>query len=150
MLLTRTIKTKLYTTKLRNPSSKVNITIPKKVREKSRECHNHKPQPFPDPKRKRKPTNLNKYKPNKRTNRTSLMCQMCIFLISFSSVVWLNSIKSETTTLKFRIPYLHVLHIVHQLHTICHAPRNLRNKRCLIRARNSIHLRTHQPDPRCS
>ena len=39
--------------------------IKKKVREKSRECHNHKPQPFPDPKRKRKPTNLNK--PNKRT-----------------------------------------------------------------------------------
>ena len=33
----------------------------KKVREKSRECHNHKPQPFPDPKRKRKPTNLNKH-----------------------------------------------------------------------------------------
>ena len=32
----------------------------KKVREKSRECHNHKPQPFPDPKRKRKPTNPNK------------------------------------------------------------------------------------------
>ena len=29
----------------------------KKVREKSRECHNHKPQPLPDPKRKRKPTN---------------------------------------------------------------------------------------------
>ena len=28
-------------------------TIQKKVREKSRECHNHKPQPFPDPKRKR-------------------------------------------------------------------------------------------------
>ena len=25
---------------------------PKKVREKSRECHNHKPQPFPDIKRK--------------------------------------------------------------------------------------------------
>ena len=24
----------------------------KKVREKSRECHNHKTQPFPDPKRK--------------------------------------------------------------------------------------------------
>ena len=24
----------------------------KKVREKSRECHNHKPQPFPDPKPK--------------------------------------------------------------------------------------------------
>ena len=38
----------------------------KKVREKSREFHNHKPQPFPDPKRKRKPTNPNKQKSNKR------------------------------------------------------------------------------------
>ena len=42
----------------------------KNVREKSRECHNHKPQPFPDPKRKRKPTNPNKHKSNKRTKRT--------------------------------------------------------------------------------
>ena len=41
----------------------------KKVREKSRECHNHKPQPFPDPKRK---TNLNKHKPNKRTKSTKI------------------------------------------------------------------------------
>ena len=38
----------------------------KRVREKSRECHNHKPQPFTDPERKRKTTNLNKHKP--RTN----------------------------------------------------------------------------------
>ena len=45
---------------------------PKKVREKSRECHNHKPQPFPDPNRKRKPTNLNKHKPNKRTKSTTI------------------------------------------------------------------------------
>ena len=44
----------------------------KKVREKSRECHNHKPQPFLDPKRKRKPTNLNKHKPNKRTKSTMI------------------------------------------------------------------------------
>ena len=44
----------------------------KKVSEKSRECHNHKPQPFPDPKRKRKPTNLNKHKPNKRTKSTMI------------------------------------------------------------------------------
>ena len=44
----------------------------KKVREKSRECHNHKPQLFPDPKRKRKPTNLNKHKPNKRTKSTKI------------------------------------------------------------------------------
>ena len=43
-----------------------------KVREKSRECHNHKPQPFPDLKRKRKPTNLNKHKPNKRTKSTKI------------------------------------------------------------------------------
>ena len=27
----------------------LDTTIAKKVREKSRECHNHKPQPFPDP-----------------------------------------------------------------------------------------------------
>ena len=40
----------------------------KKVREKSRECHNHKPQP----KWKRKPTNLNKHKPNKRTKSTKI------------------------------------------------------------------------------
>ena len=46
--------------------------VPKKVREKSRECHNHKPQPFPDPKRKRKPINLNKHKPNKRTKSTKI------------------------------------------------------------------------------
>ena len=48
------------------------VFITKKVREKSRECHNHKPQPFPDPKRKRKPTNLNKHKPNKRTKSTKI------------------------------------------------------------------------------
>ena len=40
----------------------------KKVREKSREWHNHKPQPFPDPKRK----SLNKHKPNKRTKSTKI------------------------------------------------------------------------------
>ena len=44
----------------------------KKVRKKSRECHNHKPQPFPDPERKRKPTNLNKHKPNKRAKSTEI------------------------------------------------------------------------------
>ena len=44
----------------------------KKLREKSRECHNHKPQHFPDPKRKRKPTNLYKHKPNKRTKSTKI------------------------------------------------------------------------------
>ena len=44
----------------------------KKVREKSRGCHNHKPQPFPDPKRKRKLTNPNKHKSNKRTKSTKI------------------------------------------------------------------------------
>ena len=47
------------------------VSNKKKVREKSRECHNHK-QPYPDPKRKRKPTNLNKHKPNKRTKSTKI------------------------------------------------------------------------------
>ena len=44
----------------------------KKVKEKSRECHNHKPQPFTDPKRKRKLTNPNKHKPNKRKKSTKI------------------------------------------------------------------------------
>ena len=48
------------------------LRLLKKVREKSRECHNHKPQPFLDPKRKRKPINLNKHKPNKRTKSTKI------------------------------------------------------------------------------
>ena len=47
-------------------------TRKKKVREKSRVCHNHKPQPFPDTKRKRKPTNPNHHKSNKRTKSTKI------------------------------------------------------------------------------
>ena len=43
-------------------------TEKKKVRDKSRESHNHKLQPFPDTKRKKKSTNPNKHKSNK-TNR---------------------------------------------------------------------------------
>ena len=46
--------------------------IKKKVREKSRECHNHKPQPFPDIKLKRKPANPNKHKSIKRTKSTKI------------------------------------------------------------------------------
>ena len=44
----------------------------KNVREKSRECHNHKPQSFPDTKRKRTPTTRNKHKSNKRTKNTKI------------------------------------------------------------------------------
>ena len=44
----------------------------KKVREKSRECHNHKPQPILDTKRKRKQTKPNKCKLDKRTKSSSL------------------------------------------------------------------------------
>ena len=44
----------------------------KKVREKSREYHIHKPQHFPDTKRKRKPTNPNKHESNKRTKSTKI------------------------------------------------------------------------------
>ena len=46
--------------------------VKKKVREKSRECHNHKLQPFPDTKRKRKLTNLNKHKSNKCMKSTKI------------------------------------------------------------------------------
>ena len=46
--------------------------VKKKVREKSRECHNHKSQLFPDTKRKRKPTNPDKHKSNKRTKSTKI------------------------------------------------------------------------------
>ena len=38
--------------------------ISKKLIEKSRECHTHKPQPTPDTKRKRKMTETNTYKTN--------------------------------------------------------------------------------------
>ena len=43
--------------------------LPKKVREKPRECHNYKPQSFPDTKRKRKQT---KRKPNKHTKSSKI------------------------------------------------------------------------------
>ena len=55
-----------------SPGNIVECFVSKKVRGKSRECHNHKPQPFPDPKRKRKPTNLNKHKPNKRMKSSTI------------------------------------------------------------------------------
>ena len=48
------------------------IYFEKKVGEKSRECHNHKPQPFPDIKWKRKPTNPNKHKSIKHTKSTKI------------------------------------------------------------------------------
>ena len=48
------------------------IQFKEKVKEKSRECHNHKLQPFPDTKRMRKPTNPNKHKSNKRTKSTKI------------------------------------------------------------------------------
>ena len=57
---------------MNTPTKPKMAKMSEKVREKSRECHNHKPQPFPDPKRKRKPTNLNKHKPNKRTKSTKI------------------------------------------------------------------------------
>ena len=48
-------------------------TSKKKVREKSRECHNHKPQPFPDTmRRRRKQTKPNKHKLNKHTKSTKI------------------------------------------------------------------------------
>ena len=46
--------------------------VKKGVREKSKECYNHKPQPFPATKRKRKQTKQNKRKSNKRTKSTKI------------------------------------------------------------------------------
>ena len=48
------------------------IHIKKKIREKSRECHNHKSQPFQDTKKKRKQTKPNKHKSKKRTKSTKI------------------------------------------------------------------------------
>ena len=52
--------------------SHVPLYSQEKVREKSRECQNHKPQPLPDTKRKRKQTKPNKHKSNKRTKSTKI------------------------------------------------------------------------------
>ena len=41
--------------------------VEEKIREKSRECHNHKPQPFPDTKRKRKQTKQEQIERTKST-----------------------------------------------------------------------------------
>ena len=60
--------------------------ISKNVREKSRECHNHKPQPFPDTKRKRKQTKPNKSKSNKCTKSTKISFLMHILSL-FSSTM---------------------------------------------------------------
>ena len=43
----------------------------KKLLEKSRECHSHKPQPTPDTKRKRRMTKTNMHKTNKQTHETT-------------------------------------------------------------------------------
>ena len=64
----------------------------KKVREKSRECHNHKPQPFPDTKRKRKPTNP------KSTYRTNVRKSLRLALSSPSEVTaMLKGLKNTKT-----------------------------------------------------
>ena len=68
------------------------FTTKKGVREKSRECHNHKPQPFPHTKRKRKQTKLSKRKSNKRTKSTktsSLLLYVfpCVILFLCFSVL---------------------------------------------------------------
>ena len=61
----------------------------KKIREKSRECHNHELQSFRDTKRKRKQTKPNKRKWNKCTKSakiSSLFMSPRYFLSSFESV----------------------------------------------------------------
>ena len=59
--------------KLNNKQCKYLLLLStKKVREKCKECHNHKPEPFPDPMRKRKQTKPNKRKSNKCTKSTKI------------------------------------------------------------------------------
>ena len=53
------------------PSSRRKCRGKEKVREKSRECHNHKLQPFPDTKRK-KNSKPNKRKSKRRTKSTKI------------------------------------------------------------------------------
>ena len=72
----------------------------RKVREKSRECHNHKPQPFPDPKRKRKPTHPNKHRPNKRTKSTKIKpCPTIQFHLQIHRwcIIWIIQSKQSTS-----------------------------------------------------
>ena len=55
-------------------NSKQNDLLHKKrVREKPRKCHSHKPQPFPETKRKRKSTKPNKHKSNKCLKSTKIL-----------------------------------------------------------------------------
>ena len=49
----------------------MNKFIVKKLIEKSRIFHNHKPQPTPDTKKKRKMTKTNTYKTNKQMQRST-------------------------------------------------------------------------------
>ena len=83
----------------------------KKMREKSRECHSHKPQPFQDTKRKRKPkkkkNNNKQHKSNKRTKNTkqgNLDSEMptihaisrTVYLASLSAISYIfDTISSE-------------------------------------------------------
>ena len=55
--------------------------LKKRVREKSRECHNKKPQPFLDTKRKMKQTKPNKRKSNNRTTSTKISSKTPMLII---------------------------------------------------------------------
>ena len=55
-------------------------TLSKKLREKSRECANHKQQPILDTKRKTKLTKANKCKSNKRTKALRLLSEVIAML----------------------------------------------------------------------
>ena len=74
--------------------------VPKKVRQKSRECHNHKPQPISDTKRKRKQTKPNTRKSIKSTKSTACMAVdpiMLYIFISFLEYTTLSPVKGWMT-----------------------------------------------------
>ena len=65
----------------------------KKLIEKSRECHNHKPQPTPDTKRKRKMTKTNAHKTNKQMHEKHTD-QLPLFWHSSWVIITLDDISS--------------------------------------------------------
>ena len=75
------MKIQVYTCIHRNP-----LDSSKKVREKSRECHNHKPQPFPDPKRK-KSENLLQIAANMNIIENRQNAKSTQFVIKFGNFV---------------------------------------------------------------
>ena len=88
--------------------------LPKKVREKSGERHNHKPQPFPDTKRKKKLT--------KQTSASYITASLVITFCRTGKLFWkirhprsrYNSPKLKIDWLIFIAIYIMTWHLINQ------------------------------------